>query len=170
MSVRYGEKKFASNVQEKRVAEKIKGRVQIASGALDEKGDVKSDKFLVECKTTGKTSYPLRYTTWNKIREEAYKIGKCPVLHIYVNDGKGFYIQSRTGFVIMRRDDFDYYNVKSGLKLQIIGSRRFNKQITLAEEDTHKAIISPLVTKGEELVVLRDSLFFVIIQEDDCDE
>ena len=72
MSVRYGEKKFASKSQEKNVAEKINGRVQIASGALDEKGDVKSEQFLIECKTTGKLSYPLRYSTWNKIREEAY--------------------------------------------------------------------------------------------------
>lgn len=170
MSVSYGAKKFASNVQEKRVAEKINGRVQIASGALDEKGDVKSEHFLIECKTTGKTSYPFHCDVWNKIRAEAYKVGKCPVLHVYVRDGKGFYVHSRTGFVIMRRDDFDYYNVRSGLKLQITGLREFNKQITLTSEDTHTALTSPNIVNGEELVVLRESLFFVIIQEDDCNE
>lgn len=48
-----------SQLQEKRVASELGGRVTPASGALwGAKGDVKSDLFLAECKTTEKPAYP----------------------------------------------------------------------------------------------------------------
>lgn len=61
-----------SQAQEKRVSKDIQGNVQIASGSIwCFKGDVVTEHFLVECKTTKNKSYRLTLNTWNKIFKEA---------------------------------------------------------------------------------------------------
>jgi hypothetical protein len=63
-----------SQQQEKSVAKQLSGRVIIASGATDfAKGDVRTDVFLIECKTTARSSYILHITAWEKIMYEALK-------------------------------------------------------------------------------------------------
>ena len=87
---RRGTTKFKSNLQEKKVASEISGRTVIASGSLwGSKGDVRSDKFLIECKTTDKDYYTLQYPTWEKIYKEAAKDGlRTPVMCIDLEGGK----------------------------------------------------------------------------------
>lgn len=106
-----GTTKFQSNLQEQQVAKDLGGKVQIASGALDDKADVRSSEFLCECKTTKKDTYTLQAETWNKIHREAYKLGLCPIMCIQTNDEKESLHQSRM-YCLMRKADFDYYLVK----------------------------------------------------------
>lgn len=79
-----------SQLQEKRVASELGGRVTPASGALwGAKGDVKSDLFLAECKTTEKPAYPLTLKTWTKISKEALKENfRLPVMSVDLCNGK----------------------------------------------------------------------------------
>ena len=82
--------KRRSTTQEKKVAKEIGGRVTPASGALwGIKADVRNSRFLVECKTTEKSQYPLNYSTWEKIRHEALNDGfREPIMCIDLLDGK----------------------------------------------------------------------------------
>ena len=103
-----GTTKFKSNLQEIQVANNLFGRVQIASGALDDKADVTSGDFLCECKTTEKDTYTLKVDTWNKIQKEAYKLGLCPIMCIQTND-EGVNLRQNKMYCLMRKADFDYY-------------------------------------------------------------
>jgi hypothetical protein len=93
-------RKRNSKNQESRVAKELSGKVTPASGALwGAKADVKSDLFLVECKTTSKDYYSLTYDTWYKIFREAVKEGlRIPVMCIDLNNGKSRY-------AVLRVDD-----------------------------------------------------------------
>lgn len=79
-----------SQIQERKVAKEIGGKVTIASGAFwCNKGDVRSDKFLVECKTTKKPYYRLNFKLWDKIHKEALRDGlRIPVMCIELDGGK----------------------------------------------------------------------------------
>ena len=79
--------KYLSNKQEKQVAKDIGGKTVIASGSLwGMKGDCRSDKYLIECKTTQKKSYRLTTETWEKINYEAIRDGlRTPIMCIEVN-------------------------------------------------------------------------------------
>ena len=103
-----GTTKFKSSLQEIQVANDLFGRVQIASGALDDKADVRSRDFLCECKTTEKDSYTLKADTWNKIQKEAYKLGLCPIMCIQTND-EGVNLRQNKMYCLIRKADFDYY-------------------------------------------------------------
>ena len=103
-----GTTKFKSDLQEKQVASDLQGRVQIASGALDDKADVRSGDFLCECKTTEKDFYTLKADTWNKIQKEAYKLGLCPIMCIQTND-EGVNLRQNKMYCVIRKADFDYY-------------------------------------------------------------
>lgn len=162
MSARYGTTKYSSNRQEKRVAKSVNGRIVIASGALDVKGDVLTDDIMFECKTTKKSKYPFKVNTWLKVSTEAKKVGKCPVVYIDVKDF--IYSYKPLGVIIFRRDDFDYYNAKSDLRITLHKERKtFNTQISLGLNNTHTVIFSELI--GEELVVLNSELFTAMIKE-----
>ena len=80
--------KTLSNKQEKQVALDLKGKTTIASGALDiQKADVRTDDWLIECKTTAKSYYPLKVSTWLKIQKEALKDGlRTPLMCIELNN------------------------------------------------------------------------------------
>ena len=66
---------------EDRVAKKMKGKKQPASGAqLLHKGDVLSGNFLVEAKTSGKKSIRVNQAWLEKISNEAAQTNKIPVL------------------------------------------------------------------------------------------
>lgn len=82
--------KYKSTIQEKRVAKDLNAKVTVASGALwTQKADVRSDDFLIECKTTAKDFYSLTTTTWSKIKKQALNDNfRIPVMCIDLEDGK----------------------------------------------------------------------------------
>lgn len=82
--------KFNSNKQEKRIAKEIGGRTTIASGSLYfQKADVRTDKFLLEAKTTAKDYYSLSIATWRKIKSQALKDNlRIPLMCIDLENGK----------------------------------------------------------------------------------
>lgn len=87
------ERKRNSKNQESKVAKELSGKVTPASGALwGAKADVRSDIFLVECKTTISDRYRLTFNVWNKIYLEAIKDGlRIPVMCIDLLNGKKRY-------------------------------------------------------------------------------
>lgn len=71
--------RFYSNRQEKAVAKVVKGKQTSNSGAtLFQKGDVTTDDWLIECKTTTseKQSFSIKKEWLKKNREEALAMGK----------------------------------------------------------------------------------------------
>ena len=71
--------RFYSNRQEKKVAKVVGGKQTANSGATAfSKGDVRTDNFLIECKTamSPKSSFSIKKEWLNKNREEAFAMGK----------------------------------------------------------------------------------------------
>lgn len=71
--------RFYSNKQEKTVAKALGGKQVSNSGATAfSKGDVHTDKFLVECKTTidDKKSFTIKKEWIDKNKEEAFAMNK----------------------------------------------------------------------------------------------
>lgn len=93
--------KRRSQKQEKSVAKTFNARVTAASGALwGMKGDVRNDKFLIECKTTEKQFYSVTNKVWEKIREEAIQDHmRTPILVVDLLD--------RNRYVIFNPKDFE---------------------------------------------------------------
>lgn len=81
-------KKKRSQKQEKSVAKEFDAVVTVASGALwGMKADCRSDKCLIECKTTEKSYYSVTSKVWEKIESEATKDhGRIPLLIIDLED------------------------------------------------------------------------------------
>lgn len=101
----FSRKRFSTKVRSKRsekLAAKIYGgKVQPASGAinrLDLKGDVKSDTFLVDDKTTDAQSYQLKVETWRKLSSEAYRTARRPSMRVEFIDGPSLYILDELTF------------------------------------------------------------------------
>ena len=64
--------KKRSQMQEKSTAKDFNAKVVIASGAKwNAKGDVRNDRFLIECKTTEKEYFSVTANIWEKIADEA---------------------------------------------------------------------------------------------------
>ena len=93
--------KRRSQKQEKSVAKKFNARLTAASGALwGMKGDVRSDKYLIECKTTEKDFYTLTAKVWEKIQEEAIQDHmRTPLMVIDLKD--------TDRYVVFRPKDFN---------------------------------------------------------------
>lgn len=96
--------KKKSQLQEKSVAKDLDAKTVIASGALwGSKGDVRHEDFLVECKTTEKSSYSLTMKVWEKIEKEAIKDGlRTPLMCVDTENGK-------YRFAVFREKDFRHY-------------------------------------------------------------
>jgi hypothetical protein len=78
-----------SNRQEKYVAKKIKGKKQPNSGATAfQKGDVRNDLFLLECKTatTEKQAMTIKKEWLTKLKEEAFAMRR-PFFSLAFNFG-----------------------------------------------------------------------------------
>lgn len=72
---------------EKKLAKKIGGRVQPASGATPfYKEDISSDIWLVQVKTTTKDSYTLKIKDLETLRTNALKVGKIPLMVLRLGD------------------------------------------------------------------------------------
>lgn len=84
------DRKKLSNKHEKDIANALKGRVQIASGAIPlvgMKGDIISASYCVECKATLKNYYILKRKIVEKIEKEALKCFRVPLLAIRTSLG-----------------------------------------------------------------------------------
>lgn len=93
--------KRRSQKQEKKVAKDFNAKTVVASGALwGAKGDVRNDKYLIECKTTEKDYYSLTAKVWEKIEQEAIRDRmRIPLMVIYLED--------KDSVVVFRPKDFD---------------------------------------------------------------
>lgn len=85
---RKGTTKFKSNKQEKSVSKELNGRTVVGSGSRwFADSDVKTDKFLVECKTTAKNYFSITTQLWEKIEKEATKDHmRIPLMVIDLNN------------------------------------------------------------------------------------
>ena len=76
--------------QEKETAKRLRGRLTPASGAKDEKGDVRVKRIArVECKTTKHKSFSVTLETVRAIEEAALSGGEVPILLVEFNDNMG---------------------------------------------------------------------------------
>lgn len=112
--------KRRSQKQEKSVAKKFNARVTAASGALwGMKADVRSDKFLIECKTTEKDYYTLTAKVWEKIQEEAIQDHmRIPLMVIDLKD--------TDRYVVFRPKDFNKSMVSP-----LLSSVQVNKSVRI---------------------------------------
>lgn len=91
--------KQMSQKSEKEAAAKFKGRTQIASGALSHsKGDIRTEKFLIEDKITEKSSYGVSRKVWDKIAKEGLQVGRTPLLRVTLA-GKTLIVCDETYFL-----------------------------------------------------------------------
>ena len=112
--------KRRSQKQEKSVAKKFNARLTAASGALwGMKGDVRSDKYLIECKTTEKDYYTLTAKVWEKIQEEAIQDHmRTPLMVIDLKD--------TDRYVVFRPKDFNRSMVSP-----LLSSVQINKSVRI---------------------------------------
>lgn len=91
-----------SQKHEKRLAKKIGGKRNAASGALwSRKGDVRSDDLLIEHKWTGKKQFTVKSDVIKKNVREAILEGRMPVFGIHL-DGEDYVILLEDDFMEMR--------------------------------------------------------------------
>ena len=81
----FEEDKTSWERQESRIARETGGKQQRGSGSSDyAKGDVKGEKFLIECKFTQKKSLSVKGDWLKKITKEAHAQDKYPALAIQI--------------------------------------------------------------------------------------
>jgi hypothetical protein len=105
--------RFYSNKQEKQVAKAIRGKQVVNSGATAfSKGDVKTDEWLVECKTatTAKASFSIKKEWLQKNREEAFAMGKSynALAFDFGTSNNRYYIIDEKTFVKMKDALYNY--------------------------------------------------------------
>ena len=97
--------RFYSTNQEKRVAKAVKGKQTANSGATKwSKGDVTTDKFLLECKTHTefRKSFTIQHEWFEKSREEAFAMHKdYSAIVIDFGDGENHYIIDEKLFLLL---------------------------------------------------------------------
>lgn len=98
--------RFYSDKQEKKVAKAINGRQTANSGATAfSKGDVKTENWLVECKTctTKKKSFSIKQEWLDKNQEEAFAMGRqYSALAFDFGTGNNYYIVDEKTFIKMK--------------------------------------------------------------------
>lgn len=156
---RVGTTKYESNKQEKRVAGELNARTVIASGSLwGSKGDVRSENYLVECKTTAKDFYTLDLNTWNKIEKEAIKDGlRIPVMNIDLLDGKH-------RFAVFKRGDFELKKTRVTLECDLgreVKSTRIKHSIDTVFNYVYKFNVGGII---KQLVILPWEEFLELVE------
>ena len=77
----------------------FKGRKNPRTGGLwFAPGDVTTNDFLIDCKTTDKLSFSITKNIWNKIYKESLKNRRLPCLSVLLGDG--------TEIVVLDKNDF----------------------------------------------------------------
>ena len=111
--------KRVSKIQEARTARDFGGRTTPASGSQwHSKGDVKTNNWLIECKTTSKLSYSLKAETWHKIWTEAISEGRDPIMVLdFETEGVSLVVMSKEDFLgIVNMGDYRELNESIGIK------------------------------------------------------
>ncbi len=91
----------ASQAHEKRLAKVIGGARVAGSGSFwSRKGDVRSDKYLIEHKYTANKSYSLKAEDLQKLENEAIMVGREPLFCISLG-GKNYVIQTEDDWLAM---------------------------------------------------------------------
>lgn len=90
---------------EKRLAKKIGGTRNAASGALSRKGDVRNDELLIEHKWTGKKSFTVKSDVLEKIWTEAIIVSRIPIVGFHLNGNN---------YVILGEEDF--FELRNAIK------------------------------------------------------
>lgn len=98
--------RYFSNIQEKKIAKAVGGRKTANSGATKfSKGDVTTDKWLIEAKTktTPSESMSVKREWLDKNREEAFAMGK-PYNAVVIDFGysENYYIIDEKTFIEMK--------------------------------------------------------------------
>jgi hypothetical protein len=89
-----------SKLQERRAAASYGGSTTPGSGSgWIRKADVRTDHFLIECKTTTKESYSLKFADLDKLCKQALTDDKVPVFEIE-------YAGHKKRFVVLDEEDF----------------------------------------------------------------
>lgn len=120
-------KRKKSMNQEKRTALEFGGKTVPGSGALwGAKGDVKTDRFLIENKYTDTGVYVLSLKTWDKITQEALKAGlKIPLMQIDIGEANLKPLQ----FIVISSHDFSALGGKNfwiPSSLRVIMSKQYS--------------------------------------------
>ena len=102
--------RFYSNRQEKAVAKAIHGKQVANSGATAfNKGDVATDSWLIECKTTTteKKSFSIKKDWLEKNKEEAFAMGKDynALVFDFGDNGTRYYVVDEQTFKQMKGED-----------------------------------------------------------------
>ena len=93
-----------SQKHEKRLAKKVNGSTNAASGAFwSRKGDVRSTDLLIEHKWTGKKTKTIKSDELKKITTEAILDGRMPVFGLHL-DGVNYVILLEDDFLEMREN------------------------------------------------------------------
>jgi hypothetical protein len=83
----------------------LRGRTRPRSGGLwFSPGDVKTEDFLIDCKTTEHKGFSITEDIWSKIYAEALKCGKLPCLSIQLGDGKEVVVLDKNDFMSFFKD------------------------------------------------------------------
>ena len=104
-------KKEASVLQEKQVAKKVNGEVQVASGGTNfGGGDVLTKNWFFECKTvtTEKNSYSVKKQVIDKMKEQCFEQRRqeCALVFRFEPEGKDYFVLDENLFLQM----FEIYN------------------------------------------------------------
>ena len=99
--------RFYSKQQEKQVAKQNKGKIVANSGATRfDKGDVKTEQFLIECKTkiSSTNSFSIKKDWLEKNKEEAFAMGKrySALAFNYGPDEPNYYVIDEKLFTYLR--------------------------------------------------------------------
>lgn len=87
-----------SRKQEKLIAKKFCGRVQPGSGSgWENHGDVKTEKFLCECKRTDGSGIRITKKILDKIEKQAVQCGREALLVMEIG-GKNYYVLAERTF------------------------------------------------------------------------
>ena len=96
------EGKKQSEKHERRIAKRVGGKTNAASGALwKRKGDVRSDDLLIEHKWTGKKTKTIKSEELKKITTQAILDNRMPVFGLHL-DGVDYVILLEDDFLEMR--------------------------------------------------------------------
>lgn len=138
--------KKKSQLQEKRIAKDLNGKIVPGSGAMwHSKGDTNLNLFLVEAKYTEEDYYRLKVSLWDKIKKEAYRIGKLPLFQIELQERLN---REEDKIIIMSVDDFEGYNFHETFKfikfpvIELMDKKSVTIDYTLFDEELNETFKS----------------------------
>lgn len=99
--------RFFSSKQEKQIAKRIGGNIVPNSGATAfQKGDLKTDNFLIEAKTciAEKSSFSIKKQWLEKLKEEAFAMNKrhYALVFNFGPDTENYYILTERDFKLFK--------------------------------------------------------------------